>query len=123
MSRPNTIQLPHVVQQKRAVGEKAMVPEEGLATSSAHSYIRDRLKTDHTRSGDARYDAARFRVEQLRAAHPDAIRILREREPVISRISSVQIREVYPDVSRPEADDRTRISCDWQVSQGSTGGN
>ena len=94
-------------------GVQATVLEEGLATSFAHSYIRDHLRTEYVRSGDAHYDAARSKVEQLLATHPDAIKILREREPVISHITSAQVREVYPDVSHSDADDLAHIFCDW----------
>lgn len=82
------------------------VLEEGLATSFAHSYIRDHPAGDWThnpefwsRSGDHRYDIARALVECFLATRPDAIRRLRSREQFISRISAGLISEIYPEIS------------------------
>lgn len=82
------------------------VLEEGLATSFAHSYIRDYPAGDWdhspefwSHSGDQRYDVARALVECFLSTRPDAIQRLRERERVISNIGANLITEIYPGVS------------------------
>lgn len=79
--------------------------EEGLATSFAHSYIRNHGGTDWNHSptfwsgsGDQRYDLARGIVEMFLSSRPNAIRRLREKQPVISAISADLIIEYYPEV-------------------------
>ncbi len=79
--------------------------EEGLATSFAHSYIRDHASGEWTHSptfwshsGDLRYDLARALVELFLSTRSDAILRLRKRQPVISSISADLISELYPDV-------------------------
>jgi hypothetical protein len=79
--------------------------EEGLATSFAHSYIRDHSAGDWshfpehwTHSGDERYDLARGLVECFLSKWPDAVLRLRARQPVISEITSELITQTYPGV-------------------------
>lgn len=81
------------------------VLEEGLATSFAHSYIRDYSTGDWvhspdfwSHSGDQRYDVARALTECFLATRPDAIRRLRSREQFISTINAELIAELYPEV-------------------------
>ena len=95
----------HVLVLSPVSSHGATVLEEGLAMSFAHQYVRDHAAGDWTHSselwthsGDQRYDVARALVECFLATRPDAIRRLREREPIVSRISAKLISEMYPEV-------------------------
>jgi hypothetical protein len=72
--------------------------EEGIATSFAHSYIREHLRQTYAHSGDWRYDAARALLECFLAGRPGAILRLRQTQTVISRINAPQILSLYPEV-------------------------
>jgi hypothetical protein len=72
--------------------------EEGLADIYSSVYMKEKFDDASWRSGNARYELASGRVRQFLSSCPDAIRVLRRREPTLSRITADLIKETYPDI-------------------------
>ena len=79
-------------------GHSATTLEEGLATSFSHTYIQEHLGQPYPHSGSWRHDAARALVECFLAPRPDAVLRLRQKQTVISRITSTEILDLFPEV-------------------------
>jgi hypothetical protein len=92
-------------------GRNANVLEEGLASHFQVWYMANHYPCDWPRSGfDWRkfecqsYVRAKSLVEQLLELAPDAIRLLRERQPVLSCILADDIASMFPDLDSDVAD-------------------
>lgn len=69
----------------------ATVLEEGLATHFSEYYLREKMRRPNWRSSMKSYAQAKKLVEMLLYIEKDAIRILRQDQPVISRITAEDI--------------------------------
>lgn len=74
------------------------VLEEGLADIYSSAYMQEYFNEWRWRSADVRLELASGRVRQFLSSYPDAIRVLRRREPMLSRITADLIKETYPDI-------------------------
>lgn len=83
-------------------GQNANVLEEGLATHFAAFYMAEKMGAPGWRGTVSSYAYAEQLVKQLLAFDSNAIRNLREVQPVLSKISAELIAEKYP--AFPEAD-------------------
>ncbi len=87
-------------------GRNANVLEEGLASHFQMWYMAHHYPSDWPHSGNnwnnlacASYEKARALVEKVLNENPNAIRILRESEPVISKITDTAIVNLCPGIA------------------------
>jgi len=83
--------------------------EEGLAVFNARDCIKTNYDMDWPQSGFESYDSACAYVEALLKKDPSAIKKMRRKEPVISKISSELIRATVPDIDKEIAVELSRI--------------
>lgn len=74
----------------------ANILEEGLATYFSGWYMQEKKSANRWHSGLDSYTHAERLVTQLLALDPNAIKVLRQEEPTISKISSQLILKYYP---------------------------
>lgn len=82
---------------------EATILEEGLATYFSHEYVKRRYGWNIEGSPDRKYDAAMRAAAVLMSKNESAIRELRRREPVISKINArllVEVTGIEPRLAR-----------------------
>jgi hypothetical protein len=87
-------------------GEHASNLEEGLATDFAVRFMKREFKQDWAprppekgekpKNTSERYAAAREAAATLLALRPDAVKVIREKQPSLSKVTKAQILEVCP---------------------------
>jgi len=87
---------------------EATILEEGLATYFSHRYVKRLYGWNIERSPDRKYDAAMRAAAVLMAKNESAIKELRARQPVISKINArmlVEVTGIEPRLARFLASD------------------
>ena len=82
---------------------EATILEEGLATYFSHRYVKRRYEWNIERSPDRKYDAAMRAAAVLMATNESAVKELRARQPVISKINArllVEMTGIEPRLAR-----------------------
>ncbi|MGA8539811.1 MAG: hypothetical protein WB566_09950 [Terriglobales bacterium] len=96
------------------LGGEASVLEEGLATNFSLIYAHRSNPSYET--GNAKYDTANRRVEQLLSQHPDAIRHLREGGDRLSGFTVKKLASHCTGLSASEAEGLARQFHTWDGS-------